>query len=262
MQCRWILFANPCKSLSHRKSVLFAVFFFFIACSLPSHGQSPDSRAVATADMLADAEDHSEIFHSVDRWISVDGTPVKSGWSFRDGIIHLSQKGENKENIPGGHIITKVEYQDFDIEFDWKIARNGNSGLKYMVQRYGGRYLGIEYQLYDDEGTNKVEAKNSTGSLYDLFAPRPEKSLRPAGEWNRSRIVVQGGRIQHWLNDALIVDVSMDDKEWGEQVAASKFQDVPDFCKSRRGRLMLTDHGSDVSYRVIRFKAISTESKR
>ncbi|MCU0712599.1 MAG: DUF1080 domain-containing protein [Pirellula sp.] len=195
---------------------------------------------------------------SPDHWTSLDGTPIKSGWSFQDGLIHLSQTSADQTELAGGHIITTDEFEDFDLEFEWKIGKNGNSGIKYMVQRYDDRHLGIEYQIYDDDGLHRVEPKNSTGALYDLYAPVPDKPLKPAGEWNRSRIVVQNSQIQHWLNGRLIATATMHDQEWQDRIAASKFHDVPGFCKSRRGRLMLTDHGSDAWYRIISFRHAST----
>jgi len=263
MQHRWAPKNKLVGSNLHRISLRVAVFFLLVASTIVGISCVAGVPCPATGgDVPLGSNDQTEVIQSSDHWISIDGTSIKPGWSFREGVIHLAQRGSNQKELAGGHIITKVEYEDFDIEFDWKIERNGNSGLKYMVQRYGDRYLGIEYQLYDDDGDHKVEAKNSTGSVYDLFAPVDNKVLNPAGQWNRSRIVVQGGRIQHWLNGQAVVEVSMDDREWGDRVAASKFHDVPEFCKSRRGRIMLTDHGSDVWYRIISFRAGSLNRTR
>ncbi|XZE20006.1 3-keto-disaccharide hydrolase [Pirellulaceae bacterium SH449] len=205
----------------------------------------------------ADTADASEL-HSTDAWMMIDGSPPKSGWEFGDTVIFLSMK-EGRS----GHIVTKEEYLDFDLEFEWKIAKNGNSGIKFMVQHYEDRVLGLEYQIYDDDGTHPVSPKNSTGSLYDLYEPNMSKRLRPVGEWNQSRIVVDGDKIEHWLNGALIVSAMVGSDEWNDRLAQSKFHDVEGFCANRKGRLMLTDHGSEVWYKLTSLKipATAPESK-
>jgi hypothetical protein len=80
--------------------------------------------------------------------------------------------------------------------------------------------------------------------------------LKPAGEWNQARIVVRGARIEHWLNGSLIVTANVGDEEWQKRIAESKFSDAADFGTNRMGRIMLTDHGSDVAYRKFVFQAL------
>ena len=141
------------------------------------------------------------------------------------------------------------------MSFEWKIAERGNSGIKYRVRSYGGKILGCEYQVYDDAATKgKVKPKSSAGALYDLYEPNDTKHLKPAGEFNQARIVVKGDKIEHWLNGQLIVSATVGDEQWQRRVAASKFSDVPDFSLNPRGKLMLTDHGSEVWYRNFVFQ--------
>ncbi len=236
MSIRWIQTRVNREHSRHRIFLVVAVFCFIVASAAtgtPSSQHDSETKRSTTSLKLGSLS-------SPDQWTTLDGTPITVGWSFQDGLIHLSQRAPDQSDLAGGHIITKAEFENFDLEFEWKIEKNGNSGLKYMVQKYGDRYLGLEYQIYDDEGLHKVEPKNSTGSIYDLFAPSGDKPLKPAGQWNKSRIVVKDSQLQHWLNDRLIT---------------SKFNDVPGFCKIRQGRLMLTDHGSDAWYRILNFKA-------
>lgn len=183
-------------------------------------------------------------------WTTQDGKPVTQGWEVVDGVIHLKKEGKR-----AGHIVTAQEYGDFDLSFEWKIAERGNSGIKYRVRSYGGKVLGCEYQVYDDAATKgKVKPKGSAGALYDLYEPNDLKHLKPAGEYNQARIVVKGNKIEHWLNGQLIVSATVGDEDWQRRVAASKFNDVPDFGLNPRGKLMLTDHGSEVWYRNFVFK--------
>lgn len=251
MCTQWVQRKLYPETYKHRVLLRTAVFCFCLTFAATA---TKSSQRVVENDHSTEFQ-QSPSLQSPDQWTSLDGTPIKSGWSFKDGVIGLFQLGPERSELAGGHIITKDEFEDFDLEFEWKIEKNGNSGIKYMVQRYGDRHLGLEYQIYDDNGNHKVEPENSTGAIYDLFSPSSDKPLNPAGEWNKSRIVVHDNRIQHWLNDKLITTATMHNQEWNDRVAASKFNDVPGFCKTCRGRLMLTDHGSDAWYRILSFKA-------
>jgi hypothetical protein len=203
------------------------------------------------AERIQGDEEPAALFNgrSLDGWTTLDGCPVTQGWEVVDGMIHL-----RKVYPRAGHIITSREYGDFKLAFEWKIAPGGNSGLKYRVRDYGDRILGCEYQIIDDQGYREyLPPTGRTGALYDLYEPNVEKRLKPAGEFNSSRIVVQGDKIEHWLNGRLIVSATVGDDEWDRRVAASKFSDAQDFARNRTGRIMLTDHGSEVWYRNIQF---------
>lgn len=189
---------------------------------------------------------------TLDGWMTQDGKPVSAGWEIVDGAIHLNKASK----VRAGNIITTKEYGDFDLSFEWKIAVKGNSGIKYRVRSYNGKVLGCEYQVYDDVGTKtSLKSKNSAASLYDLFEPSDAKKLKPAGEYNTARIVVKGQHIEHWLNGAKVVDVTVGNAEWKKRVADSKFNEVRKFSEWPGGRLMLTDHGSEVWYRNFKFIA-------
>lgn len=181
-------------------------------------------------------------------WMTVDGKEVPKNWERSGGIIHLRASEERT-----GHVVTRQEVGDFTLKFDWKIAPGGNSGIKYHVQQFDDRMLGCEYQIYDP-GDEPVDPKNTTGALYDLYAPSRSDVVKPAGEWNAGIIRVQNQRIEHWLNGERIVTATIGDSEWERRVAESKFFDVPDFAKKPKGRIMLTDHGSEVWYRNFVFE--------
>ena len=190
-------------------------------------------------------------------WTTMDGKPVTGGWEIIDGMIHLKKDGRR-----AGNIVTAQEYGDFQLSFEWKIAPRGNSGLKYRVGSYGGKMLGFEYQIYDDQSVkNRLKPKQSAGALYDLYEPVASKPLKPTGEFNTARIVVQGNKIEHWLNGQLVVSATLGDDEWQRRLAASKFSDVPGYGSRPRGKIMLTDHGSEVWYRNFDFKPAAATEK-
>ncbi len=159
-----------------------------------------------------------------------------------------------------GDIVTEREYGDFDLQFEWKIAKGGNSGVKYRVRKYDGRMLGCEYQIIDDEDYGSG-SKQSTGSLYAVYEPDSAKYLNPPGEYNRSRIVVMGNHIEHWLNGRQVLSAEAGSPEWFARIADSKFADVEGFGLNRLGRIMLTDHGSEVWYRHLVLKELTAASE-
>lgn len=191
---------------------------------------------------------------SLEQWMMPDGSDASQHWEIHDGMIHLKEPG-NQANI-----LTKKLYGDFDLRFEWKIAPGGNSGIKYRVQKYGKRDLGLEYQLYDDVfHAEKLRPKNGTGSIYDLIPPDPAVTrLKPVGEFNQSRILVQGNRIQHWLNGYQIVDATVGSPAWDRAVAASKFADKEQFGENHLGRIMLTDHNSQIWFRNLELTSLET----
>ena len=206
---------------------------------------------------LAHSAESIQLFdgESLQGWITLNGEPVKKGWTVSDGAIHLkSSEGR------AGHIVTDREYGDFELTFEWKIAKGGNSGIKYRVRKFDNRVLGCEFQILDDEGhRDGNHGKKSTGSLYDLYAPSSAKRLAPEGEFNKSRIVVLGNHLEHWLNGELIISVDVTSCDWYQHKADSKFSDVIGFGEDRYGRIMLTDHGSDVWYRNLVLTPLAVE---
>lgn len=175
-------------------------------------------------------------------WRTAKGTQPEKGWEIQDGTIHRAAKG--------AHLFSKDEYKNFELRFDWKIAPGANSGIKYRVRKYNGQSLGCEFQMLDEKPEKQFE-KGATGSLYALYAPSEAKSLRPAGEWNSTRIVVLGNIIEHWLNGRRIIQADTYSNEWHSRLAESKFSEHHDFGQPGPGRIMLQDHGGEVWFREL-----------
>jgi hypothetical protein len=180
-----------------------------------------------------------------------NGAAPSGGWTAEsDGAIHLVGKG-------GGNLISKNEYENFVLEWEWKVMPGGNNGVKYWVTKVSGKeWLGIEYQMIDDSKhpDGLKGGSRTTASIYDIKEPAKDKALKPAGEWNTSKIVAQDGKIQHWLNGKLAVEADTKSPEWPTLIAASKFKNKEGFAPGK-GRLMLTEHGDETWYRKIRLTA-------
>jgi hypothetical protein len=165
------------------------------------------------------------------------------------------------KTVPGRalDLVTRETYKDFDLSLEWKVTPAGNSGVMYNVDESGSApwHTGPEYQVVDDlkhpDGRNPT---TSAGSLYALLAPNDKKTLKPVGEWNRSRIVSNGGKVEHWLNGAKVLEFDWNSPEVREEIKKSKFKDMPTFMTKTEGHLVFQHHGEEVWYRNIRVKRL------
>jgi hypothetical protein len=201
------------------------------------------------------ADEHQTIFdgESLIGWTMENGDPVRGEWEVVDGAIHLSTGHGGS-----GNIVTAEEYGDFELKFEWKISEGGNSGIKYRVRQFDNRWLGCEYQILDDSQHRDAQRdKTSTASLYDVYPPGAGKYLKPVGEYNQSRIVVCGHRLEHWLNGEMVLEAWVGSWEWYERIGESKFSDVYGFGQNRFGKIMLTDHHSEVWYRNLQLTLLT-----
>jgi Domain of Unknown Function (DUF1080) len=176
-------------------------------------------------------------------WTGLNGAAPGPGWVIAEGELRLDGQG--------GNLVTEKEYANFDFEWEWKIDEAGNNGVKYWVTQVNGKeWLGIEYQMLDDDKhpDAKNGAKRLTASFYDIQAPGVTTPVKAPGQWNQSRIVVQDGKLQHWLNGLLVGEADTASDEWKANLAQSKFKDKPGFAPGR-GRIMITDHKDKVAYR-------------
>jgi hypothetical protein len=190
-------------------------------------------------------------------WHSYNKTTFGQGWKIEDGTLHRAAtllKGET------GDICTEGVYENFDLKLQWKISKNGNSGIMFLVQeskQYSEPYMtGPEMQVLDNDGhpDGKIH-KHRAGDLYDLIASSSEP-VHPVGEWNEAEIKLDHGNLTLYLNGVQVVYTILWDQNWKDLVAASKFGKMPGFAQSKSGHIDLQDHGNDVWFRNIRIKAL------
>ncbi|GAA5483727.1 hypothetical protein Hsar01_02961 [Haloferula sargassicola] len=181
-------------------------------------------------------------------WTSASGGAPGKGWLLEDSMLH---------RVSGsGDLISKARYTDFELEFEWKISKRGNSGVKYRVRKKGPAWIGAEYQVLDNERhPNGRTDDQRAGSLYDVVAAK-KGADKPAGEWNRSKIVVKGESIVHWLNGEKVVEVDLGSEQWRKLKSDSKFSKVVDFAAAEPGRLLVQDHGDEVWFRAMRIRPL------
>ena len=174
-----------------------------------------------------------------------------AGWKVVDGT--LTKEGTAAD------IVTTDEFSDFELEWDWKLAKGGNAGLFYRgSEEYDKVYWSAtEYQLLDD--ANHPDGKSrltSAGAAYGLYAP-PAGIVKPAGEWNSSRIVAKGAHVEHWLNGKKLLEYDLWSPDWEAKVKASKFGKWPNYGRGKKGLIAIQgDHEGLLSLRNIRIREL------
>lgn len=180
-------------------------------------------------------------------------------WKAESGILHFDSKAAN--NGQGGDLVTDGEFRDFHLKLDWRIAKDGNSGIIFYVSenplKYQNTYsTGLEMQILDNTGhpDGKI-LKHRAGDLYDLIQSRSEP-VKQAGEWNTAEIISRKRKLTLILNGVIVVETVLWDDSFKNIVAGSKFADWPDFATFNKGKIALQDHGNDVWFRNIMIKEL------
>lgn len=184
-------------------------------------------------------------------WRVYGGSAQPRGWYVKDGALTKDRATDD--------IITTEQFGDFELTVEWRIQRGGNAGIFYRAtEEYEKPYWsGVEYQLLDDpnhpDGRNRLTA---AGAAYGLY-PSQAGIVKPAGEWNHSRIVARGARVEHWLNGTKLVEYENGSADWNSRLAASKFAEWPNFGKARRGYISIQgDHEGGLSLRTVRIREL------
>jgi len=188
----------------------------------------------------------------------------KEGWTIEEGILTI-QKSDGSEARTFGDIVTTEQYSAFDLAFDFKLTDGANSGLKYFVtlaEGNTGSAIGLEYQILDDalhpDAKMGRDGNRTLASLYDLIkAEKQARFVRKPGEWNQGRIVVYpNNKVEHYLNGVKVLEYERGSQAYRDLVAISKYVVWNKFGEAPSGRILLQDHGDQVSYKNIKIKTL------
>jgi hypothetical protein len=171
-----------------------------------------------------------------------------AGWQVRDGALSPDPKTSKD-------LVTKGNYENFEFDFDWKISPKGNSGVIYHVIPVGDETYesGPEYQILDN--AHGEAPPQRAASLFALYAPSVDVP-KPVGQFNHSRLVVDHGKVQHWLNGVKVVEYDLNSADFKSRVAASKFKQWPQFATGKTGAIALQCHGNDVAFKNLKIKVL------
>ena len=184
-------------------------------------------------------------------WRGYKTQVMPNGWRVENGTLTKDAGVED--------IVSRDQFGDFEFAMDWKIGTGGNAGIFYRgTEEYDHIYWSApEYQLLDDP--NAPDGKNrltSTAAAYGLYAP-PAGIVKPAGEWNSTRIVARGGRVEHWLNGQKVVQYELWSPDWEAKVKASKFNEWPNYGRAKSGYLAIQgDHDGMLALRNIKIRTL------
>jgi hypothetical protein len=211
-----------------------------------------------------------------EKWISLFDGKTKNGWhtygkktvgeawKVVDGTLMFDPNNKvNGEIIGGGNIVTNESFTNFHLQLEWKISKNGNSGIFFFVQDNPTKYreiwhTGPEMQVIDNDSHKDAKImSHKAGNLYDLIVG-DESGVKPAEEWNKVDIIVNKGKLVMKLNGVTCVNTHLGDDSWKELIRRSKFaqKESIDFGKVFSGHISLQDHGDKVWYRNIRIQKL------
>jgi hypothetical protein len=189
-------------------------------------------------------------------WHTYGKNGVNQRWKVADGALYIDSTVQE-----GGDLVTDKEYENYDLKLEWKISKNGNSGIIFNVHEDAAKYAetyktGPEVQVLDNDGhpDGKI-LKHRAGDLYDLIKSSSEPVKGP-GEWNAVEIINNKGKLQIFVNGTNVVTTTMWDDNWKQLIAGSKFKNMPDFGTFKKGHIALQDHGDAVWYRNIQIKQL------
>ena len=239
--------------------IAMAIPVLFLSCNGPRH--------ISGANNLSSGE-KKDGWHllfdgtTTKGWHKYGGGPVGSAWKVREGYLCLDTSiKENWQIKEGGDIVSDEEYENFDLQLEWKIAKDGNSGIMIYIHEDKSKYnwpweTGPEMQVLDNNGHPDAKIiKHRAGDLYDLISCSKE-TVKPYGEWNLAEVKSLNGKLDLYLNGENVVSITLWDDNWKKMVANSKFKNMPGFGTYPKGRIGLQDHGNEVCFRNIKIRKL------
>jgi hypothetical protein len=186
---------------------------------------------------------------TLDTWRGYRRDTFPAGsWVYEDGMLRTIAEAEHID------LITRQQYQHFELSLEWRVARGGNSGILYRVCE-GMPYTwqsGLEMQLLDnDRHPDGQTPETRAGALYGVLALWSQV-VQPPETFQTARLVVRNSQVQHWLNEALVLAYDLNSTTFATAVARSKFKDLPGFARATRGHIALQHHGDAVWFRQLR----------
>lgn len=214
-----------------------------LACAHPTFNALTPAERAAGWRLLFDGE-------TTAGWRGYRMDTMPSGWRVVDGAL--------TRVAPAGDIITRDKFKDFELTLEWNVAPGGNSGVFYRASEDTDAiyWNAPEMQVLDDarhpDGKSRLTA---AGADYGVY-PSPAGVVKPAGQWNRVRIVVRGNHVEHWLNGVKVVEYELLSPDWLARVQASKFAPHSRYGRNPEGYIGLQDHGDRVAYRDIKIRVL------
>lgn len=236
------------------KRILFAITIVTISMTLLSFYQQKDNTLTA-----AEKKDGWQLLFdgkSLNGWRMYQSKPADC-WGVKNGEMYCKGSKTDKSDLRAD-IVTTQPYENFELMVEWKIAPAGNSGIMYHVteDNKAAYESGPEYQLIDDEGfPEKLEDWQNTGADYAMHTTT-SRPTKPVGQYNVTKIVVNGTHREHWLNGIKILEFETGTEDWKQRKATGKWKDTPNYGIAKTGLICLQDHGSGVWFKNIKLRKL------
>jgi hypothetical protein len=235
-------------------TLLLSCILFILSCSSNSGNQNhlSDQEQKDGWKLLFDGT-------TLNGWHLFNRGNIPSAWSADSGNLVCNP---HAKNVKHGDLVTDKVYENFDLVFEWKISKAGNSGLFINVQErpeLGTTFsTGPEYQLLDDKNVEADYLKNPSHKAAAIFGviPNNTNTIPTCDKWNNSRIVQENGKVSFWLNGVLTVHTDFQSDEWKKLVAASSMSHYPEFGTAIKGHIALQDWTNGVSFRNIKIREL------
>jgi Domain of Unknown Function (DUF1080) len=189
--------------------------------------------------------------HSAPDWRGWKTEGLPAGWHVDGGVLH--------KDGPVDDLVSNEKFANFELELEWKLGKEGNSGVFYRGTReYDHIYWSApEYQLLDDANTEDGKSPlTAAGSDYGLYGVPPNVA-KPFDQWNKTRLIVKGHHVEHWLNGVKVVEYDFGSEDWKKRVAASKFSKYPNYGLADAGLIGIQgDHPGALEVRHIRIRVL------
>ncbi len=181
-------------------------------------------------------------------------------WAIEDGCLKALVRTDGFEDIR-----TVETFKSFELQFEWKLSKLGNSGVKYLIQRTDdwtdkqgreGRARGLEYQLVDLDSPDASDPTRITGALYSLLAPA-NANWRIA-VFNESRLIVRGEHVEHWLNGNRVLSYETSNPAVQSALRKMLPKDAgPQTPIVTESTISLQNHSSEVWFKNIKIRALN-----
>ena len=247
-------------NLKLKETTLLLSALTIMSCTNSTSNSKEQSSTDLTESSMSENGNWESMFDgkSLKGWHAFNKLGEITNWKIEDGALVC--QGASADDT-GGDIVSDKEYENFELSWDWKIEKAGNSGVMYHVvenSKYKAPYeTGPEYQMIDDEGyLGKLEEWQKTGADYAMNSTNDKKKIKSVGEWNSSKIVYDNGNVEHWLNGEKVVEFQAGDAKWIKEKKEGKWKDFPDYGMAKKGRIALQDHGNKAYFKNIRIKEL------
>ena len=248
---------------------------------IPATDQSPayvlvNKPQVNLDDIQKDKDGYYIIFDgkTFNGWRGYNKDAIPGRWTVEDGALRFKGSGIGEaQEADGGDIIFTRKFKNFELTFEWKVAKGSNSGVFFYAQEVKGApiwYSSPEYQILDNENhADALAGENGnrkSASLYDMIPAKPQNA-KPFDEWNTGSIIVSKGSVFHKQNGKTVLEYHLWTPKWNEMIKNSKFAPDGEFPlaftlltnlggENKEGYIGFQDHSDDVWYKNIKVKVL------